>query len=192
MEKIVIRILGVLSMLIALKLISDVASSDNYNKTQSIKEKILKTKNIKGYTCSNRDGYKLIFFGLTIVFLIMAVISLIVFIYGIMKKYDVSETNNILGITSVMLCLFLASLLLFIYTSKCNLYFNDEEVIKYRILRKKQVMKYKDIVRTMVTPFSRIILYSRDDKLIFGLDTSQSNKFIDLLKKKGIDISYKM
>lgn len=190
MENIIIRLVGVGVMLIAYKVIRGI-TSNNYNKKK--KRNFLKTKKIKGYTCSHRDGYKTIFFWLAIINLSIILFLLCIYILGETGYIESSpEANdNILGIICVFFAAFLPNILFFIYTSKCNLYFNDEEVIKYRLVRKKQIMKINEIEKTLVTPSSRIMIYSQNDKLSFGLDTSESDKFIALLQEKGIEINYK-
>ncbi len=152
------------------------------------KKNFLVTKKIKGYTSINYDRYK----GILFIVLIIALIPSIFFtISGLLGVKDV-EGNNVIFIAMVFWVMVFLSLILLIYYFRCKIYFNNDEIIKYRFIGHRQELKFSDIKKIVVKPISGIVLYSENGKLKVDYDSHNADKLVDLLKEKGFEINYKL
>ena len=192
MSEIFLSFIQIGAMCISISFIAKITSSKNFNDLKT--KNAYSSKKIKGYISSDLDGYKKIVFVLSLIFFLLTIYFLTIYFLKINDYIAVqeSEKNNSLKIAGLMFIIFLFNYYIFIYTSKSKIYFNDQEIIKYRLIGKKQVLKFSDIEKVVATPTSKLILYSKNNRLVFELEKSNSNKFIALLAKKGIDINYKM
>lgn len=150
--------------------------------SNSNKKNIFATKKKKGYVSANLDGLK----GMMFISLIMAFIVASIFFTLALSGITDKEGNSLYAHTLLALSLFFIVLSIFIYTCRCKIYYNNEEIIKYRFLRKKQVFNYTDIKRIVVREKWGVTLYSNTSKLSFESDYSNYKNFIRLLEKKGL------
>ena len=84
------------------------------------------------------------------------------------------------------------SLILLIYYFRCKIYFNNDEIIKYRFIGHRQKLKFSDVKKVMVKPLSGIVLYSENGKLKVDYDNPNASKLVSILEKKGFIVNYKI
>ncbi|MBO5476023.1 MAG: hypothetical protein J5982_05965 [Bacilli bacterium] len=152
------------------------------------KNNFLVTKNKKDYVSISNDRYK----GVLFVVLIIALIpSLFFTISGLLGVKDV-EGNNVIFIAMVFWVIVFLSLILLIYYFRCKIYFNNDEIIKYRFIGHRQKLKFSDVKKVMVKPLSGIVLYSENGKLKVDYDNPNASKLVSILEKKGFIVNYKI
>lgn len=144
------------------------------------------SKKINGYSCANLDKFN----GMIFICLIFTIsITTFFFVLGLLGFKDVDGNSEFVH-SMIFLVLFFFSFLFFIYARRCKIYFNKEEIVRYRLIQHKQMIRYDEEKKVVVRKNYGTILFTDTTKLLFNEDYSNYDKFIKLLEEKDFNITY--
>ena len=78
--------------------------------------------------------------------------------------------------------------LFYIYYSLKIIWFNDEEIIVFKLIRKNKVYKYEDIIKVNDIKKHKIIIHTTKGKIKVDHELHNSKKILAKLKEKNIPI----
>lgn len=136
----------------------------------------------RGYIEISGSGFKDLAFMCFFMAIGLSVIMCIVnFLFG-------GTISEIKGHLMIFLVLGLLLVPFYIYYCLKIIWFNDEEIIVFKLIRKNKIYKYEDIIKVTDIKKHKIIIYTTKGKIKVDHELHNSKKILAKLEEKNISI----
>lgn len=139
-------------------------------------------KKKRGYIEISGSGYKDM--GLTGIIMVIVLI-LILFLEILLTDETIKDIEAPLTIALILLIM---SIPIYLYYCSKIFWFNDEEIIVKRFIRKNIICKYEDIIKVTDVKKHKIIIYTTKGKIKVDHELYNSKKILAKLEEKNIPI----
>ena len=139
-------------------------------------------KKKRGYIEISGSGYKdMVLTGIIMVI----VLILILFLEILLTDETIKDIEAPLTIALILLIM---SIPIYLYYCLKIIWFNDEEIIVFKLMRKNKVYKYEDIIKVNDIKIHKIIIHTTKGKIKVDHELHNSKKILAKLEEKNIPI----
>ena len=139
-------------------------------------------KKKRGYIEISGSGFKdLALVGIMMLVVLSIFMCIVNFLFG-------GTINEIKGHLMIFLVFGLLLVPFYIYYCLKIIWFNDEEIIVFKLIRKNKVYKYEDIIKVNDIKKHKIIIHTTKGKIKVDHELHNSKKILAKLEEKNIPI----